>query len=60
MRILLTGRNGQVGYELERALAPLGEVIALDRARLDLSDAAAIQRVVREGGCNASCINLAR
>ena len=48
MKILLTGRNGQVGYELERALAPLGEVIALDRARLDLSDATAIQRVVRD------------
>ena len=48
MKILLTGRNGQVGYELERALAPLGEVIALDRARLDVSDAGAIQRVVRE------------
>lgn len=48
MKILLTGRNGQVGYELERALAPLGEVIALDRARLDLSDPAAIQRVVRD------------
>jgi dTDP-4-dehydrorhamnose reductase len=48
VRILLTGRNGQVGWELERALAPLGEVIALDRARLDLSDAAAIQRVVRD------------
>lgn len=48
MRILLTGRNGQVGWELERALAPLGEVIALDRAGLDLSDPAAIQRVVRD------------
>lgn len=48
MRILLTGRNGQVGWELERALAPLGEVVALDRARLDLSDPAAIQRVVRD------------
>ncbi|HEV8097295.1 MAG TPA: dTDP-4-dehydrorhamnose reductase [Burkholderiales bacterium] len=48
MRILLTGRNGQVGWELERALASLGEVIALDRARLDLADPAAIQRVVRD------------
>ena len=48
MKVLLTGRNGQVGYELEHALAPLGEVIALDRARLDLSDPAAIQRVVRD------------
>lgn len=31
MRILLLGKNGQVGWELQRALAPLGEVIALDR-----------------------------
>ena len=27
-RILLTGKNGQVGFELQRALAPLGEVVA--------------------------------
>ncbi|MCV2361467.1 dTDP-4-dehydrorhamnose reductase [Paucibacter sp. TC2R-5] len=31
MRILLFGKNGQVGWELQRALAPLGELIALDR-----------------------------
>jgi dTDP-4-dehydrorhamnose reductase len=30
MRILLFGKNGQVGWELQRSLAPLGEVIALD------------------------------
>jgi dTDP-4-dehydrorhamnose reductase len=48
VRILLTGRNGQVGWELERALAPLGEVIATDRAALDLVDVDAIRRVVRE------------
>ena len=30
MKILLLGKNGQVGWELQRALAPLGEVIALD------------------------------
>lgn len=30
-RILLLGKNGQVGWELQRALAPLGEVVALDR-----------------------------
>jgi dTDP-4-dehydrorhamnose reductase len=29
MKILLFGRNGQVGWELLRSLAPLGEVIAL-------------------------------
>jgi len=30
MRILLFGKNGQVGWELQRSLAPLGELIALD------------------------------
>ena len=48
MRILLTGRNGQVGWELERSLAPLAKVVALDRTQLDLADIAAIQRTVRE------------
>jgi len=48
LRILLTGRNGQVGWELERALAPLGELIATDRSTLDLADPDAIRRVVRE------------
>ncbi|MBP1495884.1 dTDP-4-dehydrorhamnose reductase [Acinetobacter nosocomialis] len=32
MKILLLGKNGQVGWELQRALQPLGEVIALDRS----------------------------
>jgi dTDP-4-dehydrorhamnose reductase len=31
MRILLLGQNGQLGWELQRSLAPLGELIALDR-----------------------------
>ncbi|MGL5102064.1 MAG: dTDP-4-dehydrorhamnose reductase [Plesiomonas sp.] len=30
MRILLLGKNGQVGWELQRALAPLGDIIAVD------------------------------
>jgi len=37
-----------VGWELERTLAPLGEVIATDRSTLDLSDIDAVRRVVRE------------
>jgi len=48
VRILLTGRNGQVGWELSRALGSLGELLALDRGELDLADEAAIRRVVRE------------
>ena len=30
MKILLLGKNGQVGWELQRSLAPLGQVVALD------------------------------
>lgn len=37
-RIMLTGVNGQVGFELQRALAPLGDVIALTRQEMDLAD----------------------
>src|SRR3989304_9978589 len=48
MNIPLTGRNGQLGWELERALAPLGELVAFDRAGLDLADPARIAAVVRE------------
>ena len=47
-RILLTGRTGQVGGELVNALAPLGEVLACERSRLDLSDPASIIAAVRE------------
>lgn len=37
MKILLLGKNGQVGWELQRALAPLGTVIAADRTQADLA-----------------------
>jgi len=53
MKILLFGRNGQVGWELQRALAPLGELVALDRRGRDglcgnLSDLAGLRRTVAE------------
>jgi dTDP-4-dehydrorhamnose reductase len=47
LRILLLGRHGQVGWELERSLAPLGEVKAYDRAGLDLADAPRLAAAVR-------------
>jgi dTDP-4-dehydrorhamnose reductase len=47
MKLLLTGKNGQVGFELQRALAPLGEIVAVDHAECDLSDAEAIRALVR-------------
>lgn len=36
MKILLFGKNGQVGWELQRSLAPLGELIALDKDNTEL------------------------
>ncbi len=47
MKILLLGKNGQVGWELQRTLAPLGQVIALGRKELDLVEGAAIRSTVR-------------
>jgi dTDP-4-dehydrorhamnose reductase len=35
MKTLLLGKNGQLGWELQRALAPLGELVALDRSGID-------------------------
>lgn len=48
MRILLTGCNGQVGWELARALLPLGEVIAASRSQVDLSDLGSLRRTVQK------------
>jgi dTDP-4-dehydrorhamnose reductase len=52
MKILLLGKNGQVGWELQRSLAPLGELIALDRHAVegfcgDLSDLDALRATIR-------------
>jgi dTDP-4-dehydrorhamnose reductase len=37
MRILVTGKHGQIGWELQRSLQCLGEVVAVDRSEFDLS-----------------------
>ena len=47
MKILLTGSSGQVGYELERSLQGLGQVVALDRQRMDLSNLDQVRSVIR-------------
>jgi dTDP-4-dehydrorhamnose reductase len=47
IRILLIGAAGQVGSQLRVTLAPLGEMVATDRATLDLTDEAAIRATVR-------------
>lgn len=48
MKILLTGRGGQVGGELLQRLPVVGEVVAPTSRELDLADPDAIVRVVRE------------
>jgi dTDP-4-dehydrorhamnose reductase len=47
-KILLTGKNGQVGWELQRTLATLGEVTAVDHGAMDLADPDSVRRVIRE------------
>ena len=62
MKILLLGANGQVGWELQRSLSPLGELIALDRHNTDfcgdLTDlkgiAETVKRVVPDVIVNAA------
>ena len=46
MKILLTGSHGQVGFELNKKLSALGEVIATDREELNLEDAQAIRSFI--------------
>jgi len=46
-RILLVGRDGQVGTELQRTLAPLGEVTAVDRDTCDLTRPEQVRQTVR-------------
>ncbi|CAJ0690678.1 dTDP-4-dehydrorhamnose reductase [Ralstonia mannitolilytica] len=46
--LLLTGCNGQLGFELQRRLAVLGRVIALDRVAGNLAHPAALRKTLRE------------
>jgi dTDP-4-dehydrorhamnose reductase len=46
-RIVLMGRRGQVGWELERSLVGLGEIVALGREQLDLTDVERLGGIVQ-------------
>jgi dTDP-4-dehydrorhamnose reductase len=51
MRILLTGANGQVGWELSSRSGQRGfEVLALDRSALDITDPVSVNREVNRPG----------
>src|SRR5690606_35901997 len=58
MKILLTGKNGQLGTELRRGLLPFGELGCLGRKEADMQDLAALRRAVR-GQAPASNVNAA-
>ena len=47
MKVLITGANGQIGWELQRALAPMGQVLTLGHAALDLTNPDAIRQALR-------------
>jgi dTDP-4-dehydrorhamnose reductase len=46
-RILLLGNTGQLGWELHRSLAPLGDVFAWDQPQLDLTRPEAVREIIR-------------
>jgi dTDP-4-dehydrorhamnose reductase len=46
MKILLIGKNGQVGWELRRALAPLAEVVAVDYPEINFTDVPTLRQLV--------------
>lgn len=48
MKILLLGKNGQVGWELQRSLAPLGELLAADRQIADLENPQQLRELVSD------------
>jgi len=46
MRILLLGKNGQLGWELHRCLSPLGELIAVDYPEINLTDLGNVHQTI--------------
>jgi dTDP-4-dehydrorhamnose reductase len=54
MRILLIGNTGQLGWELERSLAPLGELLACDYPSINLANVASIRHTFRD--CNPQLV----
>jgi dTDP-4-dehydrorhamnose reductase len=48
MRIIITGKDGQLGFELCRAMTPLGQTVALGRAEMDLAKPEQVVGVIRD------------
>ena len=62
MRILLLGNTGQLGWELERTLAPLGELNACDYPAIDLADIQSLRQLIQRlpARCAGQCCRLYR
>lgn len=52
MKILLLGKNGQVGWELQRSLAPLGEVVSMGRESVNMENIDEVRRCVQDNNPN--------
>lgn len=48
MKILLFGKHGQLGWELNRSLQPFGEIVALDLGEVDFSEPESLRQVVQD------------
>jgi len=48
IKILLLGKDGQIGWELQRTLAPLGQVVAYSRKEFDLNQIDALRTYIRQ------------
>jgi dTDP-4-dehydrorhamnose reductase len=48
MKIILFGKNGQVGYELQRTLLSFGQIIALSRNDLDIEDIDSLRELLHD------------
>jgi dTDP-4-dehydrorhamnose reductase len=55
MKILLFGRNGQLGWELNRSLQPLGEIIVLDIEDVDFSEPESLRKIVQDESPDVIC-----
>ncbi len=48
MKILLFGKHGQLGWELNRSLQPFGEIVALDLGEVDFSEPESLRQIVQD------------
>ena len=55
MRILLFGKVGQLGWELNRSLQPLGDITALDIGEVDFSEPESLRQIVRDVSPDVIC-----